>query len=168
MLKKFMMMAFCAVMAIVVSGCFHSEPDISGIYLGERATKPEQTIIIELKKGADMEGRAYKDYKDGYVVNIYSVLPEASAGGFLNRELNEGYALPPDENGLIRVYGNPKAGEKKGPTPSVVKLQGDGNLFGVTAKDFNPFYKKTYVKQKEKSVDELSARLKSEYRKNGK
>lgn len=168
MLKKFVAMILCAFTAIVLSGCFSSKPDISGIYLGEEAGGM-RTLIIELVKGADMKGDDYyKTYKDGYVVNVYEFSPTASEVLERDIEKHDWYALPPDENGIIRIYKNPKGTEEKPPTPYVVKLQENGDLFGVTSKAWNPFYKKMYAKQKEKSVDDLSARLKREYRQKGK
>lgn len=161
MLKKIMMIVFCAFMAIAVSGCFSKEPDISGVYLGARADKPE-TIIIELIKGSNLKEREYKNYKDGYVVNIYTIRPTGNK--FLEREVHKGYALPPDKNGMIGIYGDPDAQKHKSSPQGVLKLQEDGNLLGVTGKGRNPFYKKIYSKQAEKNVDELSKRLKSEHR----
>lgn len=161
MLKKLMMIVLCAFTAIAISGCFSNEPDISGIYIGARADKPE-TIIIELIKGSNLKEREYKNYKDGYVVNIYTITPTGKK--FLEREVNKGYALPPDKNGIIGVYSGPDAQKHKSSTTAVLKLQEDGNLLGVTGKGRNPFYKNIYSKQAEKSVDELSNRLKSEHR----
>lgn len=161
MLKKLMLIVLCAFTTIAISGCFSNEPDISGIYLGSRADKPE-TIIIELIKGSNLKEPEYKKYKDGYVVNIYTIRPTGNK--FLEREMNKGYALPPDKNGIIGVYGDPDAPKRKSSPPGVLKLQEDGNLLGVTGKGHNPFYKNIYSKQIEKSVDELSKRLKFEHR----
>lgn len=161
MLKKLMMIVLCAFTAIAISGCFSNEPDISGIYIGARADKPE-TIIIELIKGSNLKEREYKNYKDGYVVNIYTITPTGNK--FLEREVNKGYALPPDKNGIIGIYGDPDAQKNKARPQGVLKLQENGDLLGVTGKGHNPFYKKTYTKQQEKTVDELSKRLKSEHR----
>lgn len=161
MLKKLMMIVLCAFTAIAISGCFSNEPDISGIYIGARADKPE-TIIIELIKGSNLKEREYKNYKDGYVVNIYTVYPTGNQ--FLERVMHNGYASVPDKNEIIGIYGDPDAQKNKARPQGVLKLQEDGNLLGVTGKGRNPFYKNIYSKQAEKSVDELSNRLKSEHR----
>lgn len=156
-----MMIVLCAFTAIAISGCFSNEPDISGIYIGARADKPE-TIIIELIKGSNLKEREYKNYKDGYVVNIYTVYPTGNQ--FLERVMHNGYASVPDKNEIIGIYGDPDAQKNKARPQGVLKLQEDGNLLGVTGKGRNPFYKNIYSKQAEKSVDELSNRLKSEHR----
>ena len=161
MLKKLMMIVLCAFTAIAISGCFSNEPDISGVYLGERADKPE-TIIVELRKGSDLKDSEYKRYKAGYVVNIYTVYPTGNQ--FLERVMHNGYASVPDKNEIIGIYGDPDAQKNKARPQGVLKLQENGDLLGVTGKGHNPFYKKTYTKQQEKTVDELSKRLKSEHR----
>lgn len=161
MLKKLMLIVLCAFTTIAISGCFSNEPDISGIYLGQKANSSFD-IIIEVTKGSTLKDREHKDYKDGYVVNIYEIWPNGDK--FLERIMHDGYAFPLDENGIIGIYRDPDAQKRKVSPLGVVKLQENGDLVGVTGKEHNPFYKKTYAKQQEKTVDELSNRLKAEYR----
>lgn len=99
-----MMIVLCAFTAIAISGCFSNEPDISGVYLGERADKPE-TIIVELIKGSDLKDSKYKRYKAGYVVNIYTVYPTGNQ--FLERVMHNGYASVPDKMKLLVFMGIP-------------------------------------------------------------